>query len=373
MGLLDSARQQVDRAVFATDKARRIKREQGAIRALRRQIEDEKRHLAEETLALHDRGELVGMPTLLEICGRIDALRQQIGQHEAEIERLRRLEFRPAPQPVLHGHICPRCQMALPAEANFCPQCGSTAIDVAPSIEGLTCAACGAEMPREANFCPQCGAPRTEAPMPPIETAQEAKCCERCGGELPAEADFCPHCGYRLAPAEREAGQPAVCHVCGQALASEAVFCPRCGATVGGQEERILARCPECDTPLRTGALFCPQCGASVESVVHMATAMLELDAALAALPEVETEGEEEIGFLEETEEALEHLPGMSEESPVDIGPEPPVAEPLPQVGGSGESEVEGEDETSAARTCPHCGAAVPDEAAYCSECLARI
>ena len=52
--------------------------------------------------------------------------------------------------------ICPTCGEAAPADARFCPQCGSSTL--------LACATCGAALVGGARFCSTCGTPVATAP-----------------------------------------------------------------------------------------------------------------------------------------------------------------------------------------------------------------
>ena len=51
---------------------------------------------------------------------------------------------------------CPRCGQPSPANARFCPECGSRL--------AASCGGCGAELPGGARFCPRCGHPAATGP-----------------------------------------------------------------------------------------------------------------------------------------------------------------------------------------------------------------
>jgi HK97 family phage prohead protease len=71
------------------------------------------------------------------------------------------------------------------------------------SIETETadcCDACGCDMPADANYCPDCGA------AVPVSTMNA---CNNCGCECPTGAAYCPGCGVALTPAEPAADPTA--------------------------------------------------------------------------------------------------------------------------------------------------------------------
>ncbi|MDX1357690.1 MAG: SPFH domain-containing protein [Clostridia bacterium] len=77
----------------------------------------------------------------------------------------------------------------------------------------VKCSNCGSDMPADAKFCPECGTPAGEA---------KAKCV-KCGASIVADAKFCPECG---------SPQQSACKNCGNALIPGAKFCPECGTKV---------------------------------------------------------------------------------------------------------------------------------------------
>jgi hypothetical protein len=157
-GFFDKLKSGADKAAFEADRLRRQTQAQSALKALQRDLDDQIRALGQQALTLHDAGTLT-QPELLALCPQIDNLRQQITTQEAEIERIRHekppedaapVEEPPTPAPAqarpvtqqppaapvqtatpeLRGHICPKCQIPLPADVRFCPECGSRAVDV---------------------------------------------------------------------------------------------------------------------------------------------------------------------------------------------------------------------------------------------------
>jgi hypothetical protein len=150
-GFLDKIKSGADKAAFEADRLRRVSQAQSALKALQHDLETQVAAIGQNVLALYDAGALT-QPELLALCPPIDSLRQQIAAQEAEVEQIRQekppeapapvpeqppaaptptpQQPPPAPAPALHGHICPQCQVQLPADVRFCPECGSKAIDV---------------------------------------------------------------------------------------------------------------------------------------------------------------------------------------------------------------------------------------------------
>ena len=77
-----------------------------------------------------------------------------------------------------------------------------------------TCPKCGSLVPANMNFCPNCGSPM----------GNQANTCPKCGAAVPAGSKFCPNCGHNMStPATRK------CPSCGAEVSSTAKFCPNCG------------------------------------------------------------------------------------------------------------------------------------------------
>lgn len=193
-GFVDSMRQKADQAALEADKLMRIRREQGAIDQLRRDIKAQLDALGQSTLAAYRAGEITH-PQLGNICQQIDAFNEQIGQREARIEQIRaeKLAIPPVAAPApLTGVPCPSCKQLIPEGAAFCPLCGYKIPKAPPAAESV-CPSCGNPMLPETLFCPNCGARRAQA----LQTIR----CTGCGAELPAIAVFCPDCGTRVGAA----------------------------------------------------------------------------------------------------------------------------------------------------------------------------
>ena len=191
--LVDSMRLKADQATLEADKMIRIRREQGAIDQLRRDIKAQLDALSQAALTAYRAGE-IAHPQLVSIGQQVDALNEQIGQREGRIEQIRAEKLATplvVPLAVQAGVPCPSCKRLIPDGAAFCPVCGYK-IPKAPPAEA-TCPACGSPMPAAAQFCPGCGAHKAQAP----QTIR----CTGCGVELPATAIFCPDCGARVGTA----------------------------------------------------------------------------------------------------------------------------------------------------------------------------
>jgi RNA polymerase subunit RPABC4/transcription elongation factor Spt4 len=270
-------RLKADQAALEADKLIRIRREQGAIDQLRRDIKTQLDALSQAALAAYRAGEIVH-PQLISICQRIDAVNEQIGQREARIEQIR-AEKLASPPPAQTGVPCPSCRQPIPEGAAFCPVCGHK-IPKAPPTE-VACATCGGPLLPAAQFCPNCGARRVQAP----QTIR----CTGCGAELPATAIFCPDCGTRAsaaAPATPPATPTPIPAAVAPAIAAptlpaelvpveepavmlepEAVFFPAepmevaIPAAPEAAPIPLTKLCPSCRAELPLEAIFCPDCG----------------------------------------------------------------------------------------------------------------
>lgn len=169
------------------------------LRRLRQQREVLVKELGERVLELF-KGDAVAQDLIASECQAIITLEDQIARKELEMQRIAQLSAPTVAAPV-YGHICPNCQIQLPNEAVFCPNCGSQAEDLAPPEPKTTrCPECKATIPLQSKFCRQCGANLTER----VEAERiSLKPCSACGHSFPEEAVFCPECG-----AKAEAPEP---------------------------------------------------------------------------------------------------------------------------------------------------------------------
>jgi RNA polymerase subunit RPABC4/transcription elongation factor Spt4 len=225
--LFDRVKRETNKATFEADRLLRIRRVEGTIADIRRQITQQAYQIGSKAIELSKNGQLDSPPELAAMCKQVQQLEQQITEKEAEIERIRQ-EIPPEPAPrtevvgpavvgrkANYGHICPKCEIELPAEALFCPQCGGPAKDVAPpptpvaTAAEAKCVKCGAAVPAEAAFCPRCGSKVGLEETPSPAGAPPNIACARCGAVLVPEAVFCPACGNPVEPPAAPSGEPA--------------------------------------------------------------------------------------------------------------------------------------------------------------------
>lgn len=422
----DKIREGAEKAGFEADRLRRLNQAQSMLKTTQRELESQTGVLGRQTLTLYDAGKLT-QPELLTTCRQeVDPLRQRIAEQEAHIEQIRQEKPPEAVPKSLYGHICPVCQIELPAEAGFCPRCGSQAVYVPPPSPPAaeTCWRCGAMLTPGARFCPNCGAssrPETRAPT---------KTCPSCQASIPEEAAFCPVCGASTAPSVQEAPQAAepvtgpdkiVCSVCHASIPAESVFCPECGSSVTEpptaleREEawsdareavgRII--CPNCHASIPAEADFCPECGSSITAPatdLHPEEAWPEAEEAIdgiicpncgaeipaeadfcpecgkpiestvaevvgeEALPQEELVSAEDEDLAPNEPADIEALPLAETEKTESLPPaEAQENEDLPQEEEM-EDQPEGE-ETPTHIVCPFCQALIPTEAEFCPEC----
>ena len=348
-GFLDKIKGGAEKASFEADRLRRLNQAQSTLKTMQREMDSKTAALGRQTLTLFDAGSLA-QPELLKTCQKeLDPLRQRIADQEAKIEGIRQERPPEAATPVLHGHICPRCQIQLPAEAGFCPRCGSQAVDAAPPppATGGKCLQCGAKLTSGSLFCSNCGAPAPALAPPSM------RICPACQTSIPTEAVFCPNCGTSISPSMPEipltakaaiVSDKVVCPICHASIPTEAVFCPECGSAItapvaelAGEETRPEGKetvdritCPDCHASIPTEAVFCPECGTSVE------------------LPRVEA-AEAEASSDEDGGSAGEQIRPL------------PKAEEM--------EDLPGEEKAAAPTPCPFCQALIPAEAVFCPEC----
>jgi len=206
MGFLDSMKKGTARAQLEADKLIRINRVQGQISGLKQQIRQKTHLLGEKSLELY-RAEQLAEPDLMVICEGIVVLEEEIAEKEAQIETIKQESLPEEPEeieaaPTTYGHVCPQCEISLPEEAVFCPNCGSKAVDVLPPAAATTtarCTNCGAVLSEGTVFCPQCGTKIEKEPKT-VEPARAV--CPECQNPLPEDAVSCPECGIRVGASE---------------------------------------------------------------------------------------------------------------------------------------------------------------------------
>ncbi|MGD1995520.1 MAG: zinc-ribbon domain-containing protein [Anaerolineae bacterium] len=170
--LLDRVRSGAGRVGFEAEKQRRVAQARVELRGLKGQVDEVIQQLGQRAMELYRSGQ-IEQPELREACEQVASLEAEIAQKKEEIEKLRAEEYVAPTPPPPTGRICPQCQISLPEQARFCPECGSEAVDVAPE--------------------------------PTTGPAPAERVCPNCGADASSEALFCPHCGTRLEKEEAEA------------------------------------------------------------------------------------------------------------------------------------------------------------------------
>lgn len=391
-----------DKARFEAERLIRINQAQSVLKDLERQLQATTAAMGTQTLALYDAGKLT-QPELVVTCQQIQSMRQRISAQMTEIERIRQEQPPEAPVAAHYGHICPVCQIQLPAGTGFCPRCGSQAVDIAPPPvqAGVRCRHCGAVIPPGARFCPVDGSP-VEAPE--VRSAPAQVMCRSCHALVPVEAIFCPHCGAstsappgpELPEAELTGEERSLdrihCPNCGSSMPREAVFCPECGYRVTetpsppeapARVEKAVAsiHCTNCGSPIPAEAVFCPECGSPVTPtapgvLLVEAPAEATEKAGVRTCPSCHGSIPVEAEFCplcgqpvrDVSQDVVEdEIAPVDESHGEETVPEEAEEPFVPELAET-EAQLETE-EPVADRLCPGCGASVPPEAEFCPEC----
>ena len=149
-------RQQAAKVAFEADRMMRVKHEESAISGLRSEIQTAQVSLGQIALALYREGTLVH-PKVAEFAQQISRLEESIRQHEETIVAMR------AEQPPVEGeqpaaHPPAPAPPPQPAGMPAAPAPMAPAAEVQPQESaGRACANCGASVPANAAFCPECG------------------------------------------------------------------------------------------------------------------------------------------------------------------------------------------------------------------------
>ncbi len=362
-----------DKARFEAERLIRLNQAQSVLRDLERQLQATTAAMGSQALRLYDAGMLTQLE-LVESCQRIEVMRQRISAQAAEIERIRNEQPPEAPVVAQYGHLCPQCHIQLPAGTDFCPHCGSRAVDIAPPsvTPGVICPVCGGTIPAGARFCPNDATPVEQAIAPP---PPRTAVCSSCQASVPAGAVFCPECGASISappvPEQPEAEQAAeerapegiYCPDCGSPIPAEAEFCPECGhrltavplppeepATV---EVAPSVNCPDCGESIPDEALFCPECGSRATPDSSDLSAA-EPEPTAEAVAEQALEDEEPVASNLEASPG-EGIPPEQEDIPT---LQLEVTDPQPEA-----------EDAPADSLCPNCNAPIPSEAEFCPEC----
>jgi len=153
-GQIQSAITGVRHRMAEADRKRQINKIEQQIEDLNDKEAQAINSLSAQVLALHEAGSLT-QPELVSLCKRVDEIRTQIEEREAELE-----QFQPPPAPTPAagaGERCPQCGAALVAGATFCQSCGAKLASEPAPAPMRFCPSCGAELREGARFCPKCG------------------------------------------------------------------------------------------------------------------------------------------------------------------------------------------------------------------------
>jgi hypothetical protein len=156
-GSISSAISGLKHRLAEADRKRKLGQLKQQIRELQSQETQAINSLSSQVLALYEAGTLT-QPELVSLCRRVDDVRKQITELEAEVSKLQP----PAAIPAAEAR-CPKCSALVPAGAVFCQSCGSRLEPAAPAPSPAAatpaqfCVFCGAQLRPGARFCPTCG------------------------------------------------------------------------------------------------------------------------------------------------------------------------------------------------------------------------
>ena len=152
-GFLDKIKSGADKAAFEADRLVRVNQAQGAVRTAQRDLESETVALGREVMILYEAGTLA-QPELLDMCRRIDGLRQQVATLEAEVERIRQEKAPLLPMP---SDVEAAASMAPPAAVTPEPPAAPLSPPAVPAAQARACPKCGSPLRAGIRFCPECG------------------------------------------------------------------------------------------------------------------------------------------------------------------------------------------------------------------------
>lgn len=281
------AEQAAGKAAFEADKLRRVTALQGKIRSLKGDFEKNLVETGQTAFSLYQKEQIVGPEALRQACAQLADIQAQITANEQQIEEIRAETFVEPQANPQYGRLCPNGHGAIPAQDNFCQECGAKAIEVPPPQAGSLCQNCGAALAAGARFCAECGQEVKQA-MP--SATVPGKACANCGAQLLPDSTFCTECGHRVEsdspqPAPDESAEeftsagfpeqleddesPAKAAVVESEAAEEILEAEKAVFEHEGEEtavppqpeETTAYTCPICDAPLVPDALFCTECG----------------------------------------------------------------------------------------------------------------
>ncbi len=153
----------VDRARFEAEKFQRAGRVGGEINNVVSQIETNLRQLGERALELYQQG-MITAPEIASLAQIISQLREQQAEKERELEEVQNETFeawqarQPQPTP---GQETSNIPIGTDEAASDQTIGGQPAVGTAP----YACSNCGAALPANAAFCPTCGTRVAEQPV----------------------------------------------------------------------------------------------------------------------------------------------------------------------------------------------------------------
>lgn len=156
-----SALTAIQERMAEAERKRKIKQLQSDLARLRQQIDQMITALGVQVIGLYEQGKL-SKPELVTLCEHVGELKVKVKEKEEKLADLQPLPPEPAQltgpaAPVQTRLLCPSCTQPLPAQATYCPYCGTqTTSPASPQIR--FCARCGATLREQARFCPRCGA-----------------------------------------------------------------------------------------------------------------------------------------------------------------------------------------------------------------------
>jgi len=147
----------------------------------------------------------------VDIINQIKLCEERINDIEREIQVIQNVK------------VCPNCEETIDYGAAFCPKCGFAFNEDFGDEEGesIYCTYCGTQVPADSDFCIECGQPIVspaaedsletqdaeinnepgieENDSKEVEQEEETAVCPNCGKELFPEAVFCSECRTRVA------------------------------------------------------------------------------------------------------------------------------------------------------------------------------
>jgi len=150
-GQIQSAISGLRQRMADADRKRKINQVKQRLQDLQAQEAQAINALSAQVLALHEAKTLT-QPELVSLCKRVDDIRVQIQEQDAELKLLQ------PPQPELKPEArCPNCGAPVIAGSAFCQSCGTRLVEQPKPAPVRFCIKCGAPLREGALFCPQCG------------------------------------------------------------------------------------------------------------------------------------------------------------------------------------------------------------------------